>query len=182
MGGGVAPGSVRTRKFQCGFISHAAPKLLWEISRRHAVSLPSTRLGLPYKSAFQLAAACFFIRLLGETSLFPECYPCLFAIGWFAGNCKWLLLLPDWLLFTLGGWLLIAGGVLGSAKPLQKSSLGVHRFWAWASKKEAWRRDNCTVYAESGQLCTKGMNQWREASHPKISTVPRLQLYDKQCC
>ena len=65
---------------------------------------------------------------------------------------------------------------LSSAKPLQKYSPGAHLFWAWASKIEAWRRENCTVYAGNGQLCNKRMNQWREASYPWNSTVPRLQM------
>ena len=43
-------------------------------------------------------------------------------------------------------------------------------------KNEAWRRENCTVYAESGQLYNKGMNQRQEASYPQNSTVPRLQM------
>ena len=33
---------------------------------------------------------------------------------------------------------------LSSAGPLQKSSLGIHLFWAGASKNEAWQRENCT--------------------------------------
>ena len=43
-------------------------------------------------------------------------------------------------------------------------------------EKQACHRENCTVYAENGQLCNKGMNQQREALYPQNSTVPCLQM------
>ena len=42
-----AAGFFRTRKIRVGYISHAVPNLLWEISHPHAVSLPLARLDLP---------------------------------------------------------------------------------------------------------------------------------------
>ena len=43
-------------------------------------------------------------------------------------------------------------------------------------KNEAWQREHCTVYAESGQLSNKGVNQRRVASYPQNSTIPHLQM------
>ena len=119
----------------------------------------------------------------------PLCYlvVCWVLVVVAVTSCR-LQLIPSGLLLTPGGLLFIAGGVLCIAEPLQKSwrssvlGLGI--------KNEAWRRENCTVYAEGGQLCNKQMNQRREASHPQNSTAPCLQmlnvwqrqLYNQQFC
>ena len=61
-GGGFWNGLFCMRKSRCGFISHAIPTLLWEISHPPAVSLPFARLDLPCYSVFMAYFSLFFAR------------------------------------------------------------------------------------------------------------------------